>query len=81
MVPYLYDARRVYTFVEGLLEPLRALVRSRIPTTLQEAMTCPKDLHGQSPRLEHPYNHGLPTHRRDMTRGPHHSEQSRGVDN
>jgi len=34
MVPDLSDARRVYTFIEGLLEPLCGLVKSHRPTTL-----------------------------------------------
>ena len=40
MVPDLSDARRVYMFIEGLLEPLCGLVNSRSPSTLQEVMMC-----------------------------------------
>ena len=32
MVPDLSEARRVYRFIEGLLEPLRGLVKSRRPS-------------------------------------------------
>lgn len=40
MVLDLLDVRRVYTFVEGLTEPLRGLVKSRRPSILLEAVTC-----------------------------------------
>lgn len=44
MVPNLSEARRVYTFIEGLLELLRGLVKSRRPSMLQEAVVSARDL-------------------------------------
>ena len=54
MVPNLSDARRVYTFIEGLLEPLPQLVKSRKPSTLQEVVTCTRDLQGGIPKTWEP---------------------------
>lgn len=44
MVSNLSEARRVCTFVKGLLEHLQGLVRSRKPVTLLEFMNSTKDL-------------------------------------
>lgn len=52
MVPDLSEARRVYAFIEGFLEPLCGLVKSHIPSTLQEVVVCAKYLQGASPRQE-----------------------------
>jgi len=62
MVPDLSDARRVYTFIEGLLEPLHGLVTLRRTSTLQEAMTCARDLQGAMPKTRtHSITDSLPT--------------------
>lgn len=50
MVLDLSDARRVYTFIEGLREPLWGLVKSRKPFTLLEAVSCTQDLQGVIPK-------------------------------
>ena len=39
IVPDLSTARRIYMFVEGLAEPLRGLVKSTRPATLQDAIS------------------------------------------
>ena len=44
MVPDLSVARRVYMSIEGFAEPLRGLVRSTRPTTLQDAVGRTRDL-------------------------------------
>ena len=44
MVPDLSAARMVYMFMEGLSEPLRGLVRSNRPATLQDAISRTQDL-------------------------------------
>ena len=44
MVPDLSAARMIYMFVEGLAEPLRGLVRSTRPATLQDAISRTPDL-------------------------------------
>jgi len=54
MVPDLSDARRVYTFVEGLTEPLRGLVKSHKTSTLLEAVSCTQDLQGAIPKAQAP---------------------------
>ena len=50
MVSDLTDARRVYTFIELFLNPLRGLVKSRRPSTLQEVVMCARDLYGYNPK-------------------------------
>lgn len=49
MVPDLFDARRVHIY-RGLQDPLRGLVKSHRPSTLQEAVTCARDLQGEIPK-------------------------------
>ena len=44
MVPDLSMAWRIYMYVEGLPKPLRVLVRSARPTTLQDAISRTRDL-------------------------------------
>ena len=44
MVPDLSTAQRIYMYVEGLAEPLRGLVRSTRPATLQDAISRTWDL-------------------------------------
>ena len=44
MVLDLSAAQRIYMFVEGLAEPLRGLVRSTRPATLQDAISRTRDL-------------------------------------
>jgi len=56
MVPGLSEARGVYTFIKGLLEPLRGLVKSRRPSTLQEAILCTRDLQGAIPKTRAPFH-------------------------
>jgi len=55
MVPDLSDARRVYTFVEGLTEPLWGLAKSRGPSKLLEIVTCTRDLQGAIPKTRAPF--------------------------
>ena len=55
MVPDLSMARRVYMYVEGLAEPLRGLVRSTRPATLQDAINRTRDLQDVLPKTRKPY--------------------------
>ena len=55
MVPDLSAARMIYMFVEGLAEPLRGLVRSTRPATLQDAISRTRDLQDALPRTRTPY--------------------------
>lgn len=55
MVLDLSKARRVYTFIEGLLEPLRGLLKSHRSSTLQELVLCARDLHGAIPKTRAPF--------------------------
>ena len=55
MVPDLSAARMIYIFVEGLAEPLRGLVRSTRPATLQDAISRTRDLQDVLPRTLTPY--------------------------
>ena len=50
MVPDLSEARRVFMFVEGLPKPLRELVKSNRPTTLQDAVGKAQYLQDALPR-------------------------------
>lgn len=53
MVSDLSDAKRVYTFIEGLIEPC-GRVRSYRPTTLQEVVSCARDLQDTIPKARAP---------------------------
>ena len=55
MVPDLSAARKIYMFVEGLTEPLRGLVRSTRPATLQDAISRTRDLQDALPKTRTPY--------------------------
>ena len=55
MVLDLSATRRIYMFVEGLSEPLRGLVRSTRPATLQDAISRTRDLQDALPRTQTPY--------------------------
>ena len=55
MVPDISAARRIYMFVEGLLEPLWGLVRSTRPATLQDAISRTRDLQDALPGTRTPY--------------------------
>ena len=55
MVPNLSTARRVYMYVEGLAEPLRGLVQSTRPATLQDAISRTRDLQDVLPMTQTPY--------------------------
>lgn len=55
MVPDLSTAQMIYMFLEGLTEPLRGLVRSTRPTTLQDAIGRTKDLQDALPRTKTSY--------------------------
>ena len=55
MVPNLSTARRIYMYVEGLAEPLRGLVRSTRPTTLQDTISTTRDLQDVLPKTRTPY--------------------------
>lgn len=50
MVPNLSESRRVFMFIEGLAEPLKGLVKSNIPTTLQGAVGRVRDLQDSIPK-------------------------------
>ena len=51
MVPDLSTAWMIYMFVEGLAEPLRGLVKSTRPATLQDAIRRTRDLQDALPRM------------------------------
>jgi len=55
MVPDLSMARRVYMYVEGLVEPLRGLFRSTRLATLQDTISRTQDLQDVLPRTWTPY--------------------------
>ena len=55
MVPDLSAARMIYMFVEGLAEPLRGLVKSTRPATLQDAICRTRDLQDALPMTRTPY--------------------------
>lgn len=52
MVLDLFEARRVFMFVEGLGEPLSGLVKSNSPTTLQDVVERARDLQDALPRAK-----------------------------
>ena len=54
MLPNLSRARRIYMYVEGLAKPLRGLVRSTKPATLQDAISRTRDLQDVLPRTRTP---------------------------
>lgn len=60
MVSNLFEAKRVYTFIEGLLKPLRGLVKSHIPSTLQEVVVYAIDLQGAIPKTIAPFPAWIP---------------------
>ena len=55
MVLDLFVARRVYTFIDGLGEPLHGLVRSTKPTTIQYYIERERDLQYSFPREKAPF--------------------------
>eukprot|EP00253_Pinus_taeda_P032040 PITA_32040 len=55
MVPDLSTTQRIYMYVEGLAKPLRGLVRSTRPATLQDAISRTRDLQDVLPRSRTPY--------------------------
>eukprot|EP00253_Pinus_taeda_P030212 PITA_30212 len=55
MVSDLSVAQRIYMFVEGLAEPLRGLIKSTRPATLQDAISRTRDLQDALPRTRTPY--------------------------
>ena len=54
MVPDLSAVQMIYMFVEGLVEPLRGLVRSTRPATLQDAIGKTRDFKDALPRTRAP---------------------------
>ena len=50
MVPDLSAARRVYMFIDGLVEPLHGLVKSTKPTTLHDSIERARDLQYSLPK-------------------------------
>lgn len=54
MVLDLSTAKRVYMFIDGLVEPLHGLVKSTKPTTLQDAIKRARDLQDALPRERAP---------------------------
>ena len=57
MVPYLYAARMVYMFIDGLDEPLHGLVKSTKPTTLYDAIERARDLQDALPKAKENFHH------------------------
>ena len=55
MVPYLSVTQMIYMFVEGLAEPLRGLVRSTRPATVEDDIRRTRDLQDAFPRMRTPY--------------------------
>ena len=51
MVPHLSTARRVYMFIDGLVEPLHGLVKYNKPTTLQDSIEGARDLKDAFPKV------------------------------
>ena len=80
MVPDLLEPRRIYMFIDGLAEPLRGLVRSTRPTTLEDAVGRTKDLQDALPRTRAPIPNRLAFQQRGRdTRDPPPGEnQGRG---
>lgn len=70
MVPDLLEAQRVYTFIEGLLEPLRGLLKSSRPSMLQEAILCTRDVHGAISKTRMPFATWTPFPQRGHDTGP-----------
>jgi len=54
MVPDLSETTRIYMFIKGPIEPLRGLVGSSRPTTLQDAVGRARDLQVALPRARAP---------------------------
>jgi len=81
MVLDLSDASRVYTFIEGLLEPLHGLVKSCRPSTLQEVVTYARDLQGAIPKTRAPIPSCIPYHKKgsDTRSPPQRATQGRGL--
>ena len=50
MVPDLSAVRRVYMFIDGIVEPPQGLVKSTKPTTLQDTIERVSDLQDAFPR-------------------------------
>ena len=48
-------------FIEGLIEPLRGLVKSHKPTTLKDAMNLTMDLKNVLPRTKYPPKPNFPS--------------------
>lgn len=55
MVPDLSAATRIYMFIDELGEPLRGLVRSTRPATLQDAVGRTRDLQDDFPKTKAPF--------------------------
>ena len=51
----------VLLFTEGLIEPLRGLVKSHKPTTLKEAMNLTRDLQNVFPTTKYPPDPNFPS--------------------
>lgn len=71
MVSDISESKRVFMFIEGLIKPLKGLVKSNIPTTLQDVVGRAKDLQDALPRVTTPLppREGFPQRGRD-TRAP-----------
>ena len=57
MLPYLFAARRVYMFINGLDEPLHGLVNSTKPTTIQDGIEMSRDLQDSLPKAKATFQH------------------------
>ena len=55
MVLDLSSARRIYMFIDGLAKPLRGLVKSTRPATLQDAVGRTRDLQDGLPISRAPF--------------------------
>ena len=54
MVSDVSMARLVLIFTEGLMDPLRGIMKSHKPSTLKDAMNLTRDLHNVLPRTKYP---------------------------
>ena len=60
MVIDISKARLILLFTEGLVEPLKGLVKAYRPTTMQEAVSINRDLQDAIPRTKYPPRPPLP---------------------
>ena len=80
MVSNLSATRRVYMFIDGLVEPFHGLVKSTRTTTLQEAIERARDLQHDFPRVKAPLqqNFSSQSKEKDMKVPPSKDNQDKG---